>query len=196
MKKVNNKKLFTFHFSLLTSSASRQKGLTLIEMMAAIAIFSAMIAVITSVYISAITSQRRSAYTVNINNAAYFAMETMAKEIRTGTGFSCQSGIDSSCDEIRFTNYHNDIVRYKSANNQIEKVCESNSSGNCAAGAITSSSVNVSYLKFNLIGTGSSDGAQARIILTAVFETPSGTPQFLKRDIKLQTTISPRNPDN
>lgn len=179
------------HFKMTRISCRRhdEEGVTLIELLAAISIFSAVALVATSVMIAMISSQRRAAGTVNVDNAMYFAMETAAKEIRTGSNFSCLSGTVSDCNEIQFTNYRGQTVTYRLNGSRMEKTC----SFNCPAGFITPSNIAVTYLRFNMSGNNEFDANQARVTIVMTAET---TGNAAKKEIKLQTTISSRSPDS
>lgn len=130
-------------FMLHGPSASRQKGVTLLELLVSISLFTATVTIVVAVFIAMSSAQKRSAKSVDIDNSSYFALEAMAKEIRTGsnftfpeavtTGFSdldvgvvCSwANINSSCQILRFINYRGQIVIYKLDNaiGTIERAC-------------------------------------------------------------------------
>lgn len=172
-----------------------EDGLTLIELMVAITIFTATVAVTMGVFLNIVTSQKRSQNTMNIENTAYFAIETIAKEIRTGKNFSCNPP-GNECGELQFTNYHNDKIGYRLNSNQIYRDCFTNPSGTCAQGAISTSALEAAYLGFVLGGVAEFDNQQPKITVVLEMKTPVSAPAGQARDIKLQTTISSRQPDS
>lgn len=189
------KRFFAFH--LEPRSYNLEAGLTLIELMAAITIFTATVAVTMGVFLNIVISQKRSQNTMNIENTAYFAMETIAKEIRTGENFSCASGLESDCYQLQFINYHGDEVSYELSGSQIQKNCtDSPPTGDCATGAISASALEASYLRFVLEGVAEFDNKQPRITIVLEMKTPASAPAGQARDIKLQTTISSRQSDS
>lgn len=183
-------------FNKLSSYRAGDSGFTLIELLMAMSIFALTSMAVIAIFLSMTAGHRRSLNVITLNNTAYIAMETIAKEIRTGKDFSCIVGSVSSCDEIGFTNYRGQNVSYKLTVNQIEKTC---SGSGCAAGKITPSNINISYLKFNLKGTdvdGIPDNKQSKINIVLTAQTPAGTPVKYQRTLNLQTTISSRNIDS
>ena len=199
---ISKTRSFYFPNFKLQTLNSEQSGATLIELMAAITIFTATLMVVMTVLIAVISSQRRSVNAINIENASYFVMETISKEIRTGRDFSCNNpssaGDIDNCNELQFTNYHDDIIGYRLNGNQIEKICVTDNLpyGNCAAGVLTPENLNASYFKFDLYGIVQPDNKQPKITIVIKIETLASTPEPQKRDLKLQTTISSRQPDS
>ena len=64
---------------------STEEGITLIELIVAVAIFSTVVLSMTAIAISVIKSQRKSFITQNTQEAGRYLLETMIKEIRMGT---------------------------------------------------------------------------------------------------------------
>lgn len=188
--------------------SSRQSGVTLIELLAAMSIFTMVITVTIAIFISMVYSQKRSSNAVNIDNTAYFILEMMSKEIRTGSDFSFPScawfDINSSCQEIAFINYKNQNVKYKLNGSQIQKICD-DAGNDCYVGSgipvwntISPSNIEVGDLRFNMDGQNNSgpDNKAPRISIVLKAQTLAGTLELAKREIILQTTISSREPDS
>lgn len=174
--------------------AKREDGLTLIELLMAMSLFALTSTVIVAVFLSMVSGHRRSLNAITLDNAAYIAIETIAKEIRTGGYFSCTS----NCEVLSFTNYRGQDVSYKrtinvNGNYQVEKTC---SGAGCASGMVTPSNINISYLKFDLEGIGRPDNMQSKITIVLTAQTPAGIPAKYQRTLNLQTTISSRNLDS
>lgn len=183
-----------------------EKGFTLIELLMAMSIFALTTIVVVAVFLSMTAGHRRSLNAITLDNAAYIAMETIAKEIRTGrdyrfpgdSGCIIWNDISSDCGSIVFTNYHGNTVLYKLNNGQIEK-CTGSSSVSCAGGALTPSNIVISNFRFNMDGInnrGIPDNKQSKISIILTAETPAGTPEKYQRTLNLQTTISSRNLDS
>src|SRR3972149_11970405 len=64
------------------------RGYTLIELMVAIGIFSIVVAMTSSMFITSLKGQEKSYASQNVADSARYAMEMMSREIRMGTGFS------------------------------------------------------------------------------------------------------------
>lgn len=118
----------------------REDGVTLLELLVSVSMFAAVVSIVVAIFISMAFAQKRSASAVDIDSATYFALESMAKEIRTGSDFvfptnsdvgltlDCSWGsINSSCSALKFINYRNQIVIYRLndplAHSPIEKMC-------------------------------------------------------------------------
>src|SRR3972149_1069430 len=65
-----------------------EKGYTLIELMVSISIFSIVVAMTSSMFITSLKGQEKSYTSQNVADSARYAMEMMSREIRMGTGFS------------------------------------------------------------------------------------------------------------
>ena len=122
---------------------SGEKGVTLLELLVSISLFTATVTIVVAVFIAMSSAQKRSAKSVDIDNSTYFALEAMAKEVRTGSNFvfpqsagtgfpdldigvTCSwADINSSCQVLRFINYRGQIVVYKLNNaiGTIERLC-------------------------------------------------------------------------
>lgn len=195
-------------FMLHNPSDRGQKGVTLIELLAAMSIFTMVVTVTISIFISMVSTQKRSLNAVNIDNTAYFILEMISKEIRTGSDFSfpscAWSGINSSCQEIAFVNYKNQNVRYKLNGSQIQKICDDAGndcyvgSGTPAWNTISPSNVEISDLRFNMDGQNNNgpDNKAPRVSIVLKAQTLAGTLELAKREIILQTVISSREPDS
>ena len=228
--KLNTKGLNALNFKLLFYAlrfkfcarfgVNRQRGIALLELLVAMSIFTITISIVVAVFIAMVSSERRSANAVDIDNTASSVLESIAKEMRTGKEFSFISGcgwsdINSYCNAITFVNYRGQIVIYNLNGAQyIEKECavDTNANGvidvadnDCYTGGsptirtITPSTVKIADLRFNMDGqnpNATPDNKQSKITVTLRAETPSSVPLPAKREIILQTTVSSREPDS
>lgn len=163
----------------MTGHAYRQAGWTLLEMMVAMGLFAFVITIVFSTFVLAITSQRRIMALRNIEDNARFALESMAREIRTGKNFS------NTNSQISFMNAKGESVIYRFNN----KVIEKSSNGGLDYLPVTSPEVSVDYLNFYLMGEGAGDNQQPRITITIGATSQVGNQSA---NIKIQTTISGR----
>ncbi len=151
---------------------NKEEGLTLIELIVAFGIFGLVIGMVFGVFGLAITSQRRIIALKNVNDNVRFAIESMAREIRTGKNFS------KGADSLSFTNAKSEVVIYRLNGSTVEK-----SSGGGAYSAVTGSETTIDYLRFNL------DGPQPRITITMGATSRIGSQSA---NLKIQTTVSSR----
>ncbi len=157
----------------------KESGLTLIEVVVAIGIFGLVVSMAFGVFGLALTSQRRIIALKNVEDNARFAIELMAREIRTGKDFSGGIGL------LSFTNAKSESIIYRLNNNTIEK----SSDGGASYLPVTGPEATINYLNFYLTGQAADDGLQPRITITI-----GATSQVNNQsaNLKIQTTISER----
>ncbi len=79
------------------SKISTIKGFTLIEMMVSVAIFVTVMTVAAGAIISIIDANRKSQSSKSVVDNMHFALEEMARNIRTGSNYSCK--LDATDDQ-------------------------------------------------------------------------------------------------
>lgn len=168
MKKVQN-----FKFRQNTA------GLTMIELIVAIGIFSLVIGMAFSTFVLALASQRRIIALRNTEDNVRFTIEAMAREIKTGKNFN---GGGSS---VSFTNAKGEAVIYRLNNNVVEK----SSDGGINYSAVTGAEATVNYLNFYLMGQATGDMLEPRVTITIGITASVGNQTA---NLKAQTTISER----
>ena len=158
---------------------NKESGLTLIELTVAVGIFGLVVTMVVSIFVIALVSQRRIVSLRNIEDNARFALESMAREIRTGKNFG------GSVNSLSFTNAKGESIVYRLNNRTIEK----SSDGGTNYSAVTGSEVTVDYLNFYLLGQATGDGLQPRITITIGITSQVGTQIS---NTKIQNTVSER----
>lgn len=116
----------------------RNAGFTLVELLVSVALFSMVVAVASGGFIQALRTQRNLVALMAVNDSASLTLEQMAREMRTGFGFS--TATDDS--RIDFINAGNLPVFYELDAN--DKSVKRN------AQKITADNVKVNNLKFYL----------------------------------------------
>lgn len=148
-------------------------GYTLIELIVAIGLFSIVSTLASGAYLVMIGVNRQAqAISTGIDNLS-FALETMTREIRTGTGYGCGSGGDCSNggESFSFKNSEGDSVTYsKSSEGEIQKTKD----GGTTQNSLTDSSVNITSLKFYAYGT-QSGAPQPRVTIVVSGKISSGS---------------------
>ena len=125
---------------------SAQSGYTLIELVVAIGLFALVMTLVSGAYIVMINLTEQAQGTATGIDNLSFALETMTRSIRTGTGYNCGfSGGDCPNGENRFyfTNTHGNQEVYTLSNGVIMQ----------NSVPLTDPSVNVSSLLFYVSGT-------------------------------------------
>lgn len=158
---------------------NKEKGLTLIELIVAVGIFGLVVNIIFGVFSLAIVSQRRIIALKNVEDNIRFAVESMAREIRTGKNFT------GSANLLSFTNANGEAIFYRLNGGVVEK----SSDGGVNYSAVTSSETTINYLNFYLAGQLADDDLQPRVTITIGATSQIGNQSA---NLKAQTTISGR----
>lgn len=157
-------------------------GFTLVELLVGIGFFSMVMIVLTSAFLATFRSQRAGFAFLNAQNNVRFVLEVMAREMRTGVGFSSPAP-----DRVQFTNDRDQLVEYCLGGMAIRKAtgaaCSSSSP------PMTAASVTVENLVFILTGQNPGDGIQPRV--TTIVRVTSGS---TRADV--QTTVTQRELDS
>lgn len=162
-----------------TANKNKERGLTMIELIVAIGIFSLVIGMAIDIFVLAVATQRRITALKNVNDNIRFTIESMAREIKTGKNFSSIGG------SLSFTNANGGAVLYRINMNAVEK----SSDGGTNYSAVTGSEVTINYLNFYLMGQSAGDGLEPRITITIGATSQVGNQSA---NLKVQTTISER----
>jgi prepilin-type N-terminal cleavage/methylation domain-containing protein len=158
-----------------------KRGFSLIEIIVAIGVFSVVSTIAVGALLS-LSSAQKKAFNIQTNqDNIRYALETMAREIRTGASY--QGVADHS--RIQFKNSRGQVVVYTlNGTNTIIKSVD--------AGVnfypVTAPEVQVSNLYFYITGESTSDNYQPRVTITMRADTPGVG--VLNSQLELQTTIS------
>jgi len=170
------------------------RGFTLLEMLISTGIFSVVIVIAVGAMLSINQAQVKASNIQNIQDNVRFTLEFMAKEVRTGFGFSVGNCGPFGCSQLRFTRQGGTSSLYCFDSGAIKR--QSPIIGDCSQGsAMTSTAIAVEKLFFYVVGEelGPSDG-QPRI--TIVIEARSVNPTLkLETDFDIQTTVTARQRD-
>jgi prepilin-type N-terminal cleavage/methylation domain-containing protein len=185
----------------------KEKGFTLIEMLASIGIFSILMVVLSGIFLSAMQSQVQIAYTQYLINDANYALDYMGRAIRmaqrdtdggcVGTsryGFLPSSGVSST---ITFLDYNSKCHKFYLESGKVkEKISTTEDSSGFPATADerTSGKSNVLDLKFNIRGGTDSDDKQPFITIMMKSQANTQNTESLPL-ITVQTSVSQRNLD-
>ncbi|MBU6500325.1 MAG: type II secretion system protein [Patescibacteria group bacterium] len=196
--------------------SSRKCGFTLIELIVAVSVFVILVGIAAGGFARAIRIQREVQQLLAANSNASLAIETIARDIRTGRWFchgtedpnalatyeDCnpQSAAWGSYNTLAFVDAIGREVAYcrtpdgvlRKNSNVVSGVLPSCS---VSSDALTSSNVIVDYLYFQLMGNQSFDKYQPRITIFLGIHPNTTDPALQQSIIHLQTTISSRQPD-
>ena len=151
------------------------KGFTLIEMIVAVGVFTVAITLSLASFLNISAIQKKAEAFRAVNNNLNFAMESMVREIKTGSNYS--SIADSS---LTITNNSGIKITFFLENNQIKRQVEDDDPL-----ALTAPEVKITNLKFII-----SSGPQpmVTILINGVIEEKGE----IKSHLNLQTTVSQR----
>jgi len=184
---MNKKNTSTIHNSKFILRKS-VRGFTLVEMIVAVSIFTIVVFVSVGALLAIADANRKANALRTVMDNLNFAMESMARSIRTGDDYSCSGGDNcpSGGNSLTFTDQNSQTVtyRYEAATKSI-----SVQKGAGAFTNITSPEVTIDSLTFYVNGVGS-DGAQPRVVIS--IQGTAGIIETLKSSFSVQTTISQR----
>ena len=158
---------FSFGFRISDLVLSAKRGYTLVELIVAVGIFAIVMMLASGAYLVMIGVNRQvQGIATGINNLS-FALETMTRTIRTGTGYGCPSpGTDCSGGGTIFsvTNSSGNTVSYALSGGVITQ----------NGVALTDPSVTVTSLVFYATGTAPGDASQPRVTIVISGTVSSG----------------------
>ena len=176
------------------------KGVSLIEMLVAVAVFAITVGAISGIFISAIRSQRRILATQELLDQTSYVLEYMGRALRMArkdSGLVCLISaknyeVSEAGDSIRFLKFdygtNSDICyHFYLSNYQIYE-----SKGEAAGVPLTSDKISVNSLRFNLSGDtiGESPNLQPRVTIFSEILGRGAAGEQPK--IQIQTSISQR----
>jgi len=174
-----------------------QDGVSLIELIVAIGIFTVLMVSVTTIFQNVVMSQQSTVAAQNTQESMRFVFEVISKEIRQAKKdtVSCGSGVNriyntaNSGKELYFVNKNDECVRYFIQNDQlwIDRAG--------APLAITPNEIIVSNLQFSVtdnLTTAYGPFEQPYVTIRLTAENIGGK-ETLKQPIIVQTTISSRS---
>lgn len=171
--------------------------MTLVEILVSVSIFSLIMLSALGIFNFVLEDQRNSISSQNIQEGVRYALEMMAKEIRT----AAQSNTDCYASgtkrvfnspapqELYFKNKYGACVVYSLSGDRIQITRDG------VSGFLTGSKVKVSNLRFDVvdndIGAAPGSRLQPRVTISMDLETTIGRTAYGNR-VKIQTSVSSR----
>ena len=153
-------------------------GFTLIELIVAMAVFSTVVTIVSSIFVSTVGSQRKNVNQQEVLENARYVLENIARSIRQST----VQTTDGTSSVLAVNHPVKGLTTYQLDNKQIEE----------NGLTLSSSEVFVEKLDFIVDGMSGSDFEQPRVtILLSIKNTEAGVGAGSL--INIQTTITPRN---
>jgi len=170
---VNNFQFSIFNFQ-------KKRGYTLVELIVAVGLFAIIMTLASGAYIVMIDITRQAQdKATGINNLS-FALETMTRNIRTGTNYNCNgSGDCNGAGSFSFADPNGETITYSISGSTIWQKKGSN-----APSVLTDPlSVNISSLLFHVSGTAplsAGNHAQPYVTITVSGSVSSGPGKALQ----------------
>lgn len=171
------------------------KGVTLLELMVAVSLFSITILMSTRIFVTVIDGQRDAIAAQNMQESIRYTFERISKEIRMA-----QKDVDGSCtgtadkvyntnagnDELTFLNYHGECVAYSLGDYrlQVQRLTIDPSPL-----PITLEKIKINNLQFELLG---SNLETDQLMVVMKIDAEAEAKEQFKHKIKTQTSISSR----
>lgn len=177
-------------------------GFTLVELLVSMGVFAVVLTVVIAVFVSASRSQRLLTEFMSINNNVGFALEQMAREIRTGFEFVGGSSCANSLEFKILEEWDaKPKVSYSLAGGVISRTGPEGGSGE-----LTASNVEISNLCFRVLQDQSSDNKGAepdesgvvrscnpwRVVISMKVEPKNSEAKTKISPVYVQTTVSSR----
>ena len=164
------------------------------ELIISIAVFAVLVSVAMGGLATAMRTQRQTTALIMVNSNIPFALEQMAREMRTGNGFYCTAtGPGAACPaggsgDVAFTNARGDLVQY--AYDPVNEVI-TRSEGAGAPVDITSRNVDIKYFVFYVLGNELFPDQYPARITMVVGAAPRET-TIAGNVVRFQTSVSAR----
>jgi len=146
---------------------TRPRGFTLIEMIVSIGLFSLVMLVVTAAYLAIIALDKEARTTNEVVANLSFAVESMARNIRTGTQYSCAGAGNGSCSQFSFLDADGQSVTYLLKNDGTIAQCIPGPCTPASPGAIslTDPRITIQSLSFLVRGVGVGDAIEPQVVL-------------------------------
>lgn len=145
------------------------RGFSLIELIVSLGIFSLVILTVAGAYITLINIDQRTRASNQLSSSLAFAVESVARSIRTGTDYACDGGgnCPSGGSSVSFVDSQGQPVTYLLRSDGTLGQCIG--SGGCTSALavpLTDPRINIQALRFYVRGVGTSDQEQPRVTLS------------------------------
>ncbi len=176
-----------------------RRGFSLIEIMVSLAIFSVVAVVASGAFLKIVDAGKKAQALKAVMNNLNYAIESLSRELRTGTGYACvNASIDATgnCSDtaITFESQRGDtantadqiVYRYNSTEQSLEKSEDSGSTYY----PVTAKDVKITSMVFVVTGSQIGDAIPSKVMIA--IQGTTGVKEKLKSDFSLQTSVAER----
>lgn len=141
------------------------RGYSLLELIVSLGLFSLVMLVVMGVYVTLLSVDREARASNQLSASLTFAVESMARSIRTGTQYACNGSTSvpncpSGGGSITFLNTENQTVTYLLRTDGSLGQCIGGSCTSSSAVALTDRRITINDLRFYVRGVGATDALQ------------------------------------
>ena len=175
----------------------RARGYTLIETIVAIGLFAIVMLLVTGAYLEMIAIGRQAQAVASASDNLSFALESMARSIRTGHAYKCNGVGDcfpGAGSSFTYSDINNCTFTYRLLSNQI--VEDESGGGSCpslSAYPLTDPAITVLTLEFFAQGTTAGDNFQPQMTISVGGTINSGPGKTVSFTVETGATL--RGPD-
>ena len=140
--------------------ARRTGGYTLVELIVSIALFSIVMLIVMAAYLAIISLDRQARAGSQLVSSLSFALDSMSRTIRTGTGYT------GGGTTFSFTDSTGQAVTYRLGPGTQKSIAQCMGTG-CTDVTLTDPKITITTLNFIVRGAASSDGVQPQVTIIA-----------------------------
>lgn len=166
------------------------RGFTLVEIIVSVGLFSVVMLVATSAYLSIITLDKEGRATNELVANLHFTIESMVRNVRTGVSYTCAGAGNGTCSQLSFTDASGQPTTYLLKSDGTLGQCVTGSCTSVTAVSLTDSRITITNLLFNVRGVGSGDSVQPQVLMSIQGTMPSSSNRSV--NFTLQTTAAQR----
>lgn len=170
----------------MTTTRTPLKGYSLVELIVAVGIFSMVMLIVTGVYLSLISYDRQARAINQLVANLSFALESMGRNIRTGTDYPTTCGV-VPCSSFAFETSNGESVSYALSGGRLTVTVDGFTS------PITDEAITITNVRFYVRGagtTGANEVVQPRVTILVNGTMPTDAGKDV--DFVLQTTATQR----
>lgn len=147
---------------------SLQRGYSLLELIVSLGIFSMVMLVVTGAYITLIDLDRQARANNQLAASLSFAIESMARSMRTGTEYACNANPSSpNCSSggasISFRDSQNQTIAYRLKTDGSIGQCAGSLCTDATAISLTDPRIDIETIRFYVRGVGTGDSTQPNV---------------------------------
>ncbi len=144
----------------------KKRGFTLVELIVSIGLFTIVITIVASAYLSLISLNRKARATNDLVSNLSYVVEAMSRSIRTGTNYQCGGLGGTNCptsgnSTFSFTDDQDQSVTFFKSGAVIDQ-----SVAGASPYPLTDARITVTNLQFFVQGVGPGDQTQPRVLFT------------------------------